>query len=200
MVGGYQRQLLAGGDYTLLENPDWERTNMVATLRCAAELLRREATLVSYSDIVYRAGHVRALAASTANIAITYDRNWRPLWEARFENPLADAETFGQSEGWLTHIGQRATSLDEIPGQYMGLLRFSPEGWSRAEAWLAAQPEERQQRIDMTSLIQGLLSAGIPVACVPVEGGWCEVDCETDVRLYESLLAQPGTWSHDWRG
>jgi choline kinase len=200
VVGGYRIDLLRFGNHELIDNPDWPTTNMVATLRCASEHLHTAPAIVSYSDIVYRSDHVRRLAEAPGELAITYDQQWRALWETRFDNPLADAETFRQRGGWLETIGERATDLSAIEGQYMGLIRFTPEGWRKAEDWLNAQSAEYQRRIDMTSFLRGLLAAGIPVACVPVSGGWCEVDSGEDAQRYEAQLHHlPGRWSHDWR-
>ena len=57
--------------------------------------------------------------------------NWLALWERRFGDPLLDAETFRlSSDGSLLEIGNKPRNVEEVEGQYMGLLRFSPEGWT----------------------------------------------------------------------
>lgn len=200
VVGGYRIDLLRFGRHEVIENPDWSTTNMVATLRCASKLLHAGPAIVAYSDIVYRPDHVRRLASAPGELAITYDQQWQALWETRFDDPLADAETFRQRDGWLESIGERAKSLADIEGQYMGLLRFTPEGWREAESWLSAQPLDYQRRTDMTGFLRGLLAAGISIACVPVSGGWCEVDSGEDAKRYEEKLClAKGRWSHDWQ-
>lgn len=35
------------------------------------------------------------------------------------------------TDGFLTEIGRKPTTIDEVHGQYMGLLRFSPPGWTQ---------------------------------------------------------------------
>ncbi|MGE5548194.1 MAG: NTP transferase domain-containing protein [Solirubrobacterales bacterium] len=203
VLRGYRKELLSSPRFDTIDNDEWASTNMVATLRCAARRLEQAATVVSYSDIVYHPDHVRALAASDGDIAMTYDRQWEGLWSARFANPLDDAETFRQEDGWLKNIGEKTTSLADIQGQYMGLLKITPRGWASIGKLLDALTPEQVARLDMTSLLRRLLSEGVPVRCVPVEGQWCEVDCGTDVATYQSLLAaadQAGNrWSHDWR-
>lgn len=203
VVGGYRKELLASGAYELLDNPDWATTNMVATLRCASPLLRRFACLVSYSDIVYRSDHVRALAEVDADVAITYDTKWKSLWSARFADPLADAETFRQEQGWLTTIGEKTRSMADIEGQYMGLLKFTPAGWGQVEQVAATLPAQEQRSIDTTNLLRVLLRSGARIRCVPVHGGWCEVDGSADVELYQRLLEESERngvrWDHDWR-
>lgn len=199
VIGGYASHLLNGGQYALRHNPVWAESNMVTTLCCALDLLRSEPCIVSYSDIVYRPEHVSRLAAACGDLAITYDKDWASLWQERFADPLADAETFREENGVLQEIGGRASQIEEIGGQYMGLLRFTPTAWAHVEAVLASLTQERRARLDMTSLLSMLLAQGEKITCVAVSGGWCEVDCENDVRCYEDKLAEPASWSHDWR-
>lgn len=203
VVGGYRKDLLASTDYHLLENPDWAVTNMLATLRCASALLRRTPCLVSYGDILYRPDRVEKLATVDADIAISYDTHWESLWRARFEDPLADAETFRQDNGWLTTIGERAERISDIEGQYVGLLKFTQRGWAQVEQVLSTLALEVQRRSDMTSLLRILLSRGIGIRCVPGPGAWCEVDDSADLHLYARLLdasdKASDPWDHDWR-
>ncbi len=203
VVRGYRGESLGSLRYSVLDNPDWERTNMVSSLRCAALLLRAETCLVSYSDIAYHPEIVRGLAESEGGIAISYDTLWHDLWRVRFARPLDDAETFRQENGLLRAIGERAGSLAEIEGQYMGLLKIAPEGWARIEAMLATAAPEVRDRMDMTTLLRLLLQDGAQIRCHAVAGRWCEVDSEADARLYERLVAEVREggrpWSHDWR-
>jgi L-glutamine-phosphate cytidylyltransferase len=68
---------------------------------------------------------------------------------------------------------------------------------------LAGLAAERRQKIDMTSLLRELLKTGVGIRCVPVSGGWCEVDQQSDVNTYERLLEASASanekWTHDWR-
>lgn len=203
VIRGYQKELLSDSRFSVLDNDAWADTNMVATLSCAASLLSESICLVSYSDIVYHPDHVRALATCNGDIAITYDVSWVSLWKTRFANVLADAETFQQRNGLLQAVGERASRIEEIEGQYMGLLKISPAGWSKIEELLSTLPLERRNRIDMTSLLMALISKGVSVHCVPVDGRWCEVDSEADAFAYERLLEdaprENRRWRHDWR-
>ncbi len=196
LVTGYLGGQLADRADRCFENPRWQETNMVQSLVCAGEWLQAAPCLVSYADIVYNAGTVRKLAAAEGDLVITFDPHWRELWEARFEDPLADAETFRRDAGGrLVEIGGRARSLEEIQGQYMGLLKFTPAGWRGVCDYLAVLSREQQDRLDMTALLAGLLRSGFPIDTVPVEDRWLEVDSEQDLELYEQQIAGKGdTW------
>lgn len=201
VVTGYQAQEIQG-DFETLHNDRWDQGNMLRTLCCADSLLIEKAHLISYSDIVYHPWIPAALAADMgktgSGISITYDEEWQHLWEDRFEDPLSDAESFVVREGYLQEIGGRVTDISMIQGQYMGLFGITPEGWCQILTYLHSIPDEKVGRLDMTGLFRRVIQMGFPIRCVPVQGRWCEVDQESDLRMYERRIAEGG-WSHDWR-
>jgi choline kinase len=119
------------------------------------------------------------------DIVLTYDPNWRELWTLRFEDPLSDAETFRLADNQVIEIGNRADSLDEIEGQYMGLLKFTPAGWKQVREHLDSFDQEERDRMDMTRLLQGLIQSGTRIMATPIQDRWFEVDSEEDLRRYE---------------
>lgn len=168
-------------------NPRWMQTNMVGSLICAAPLLRENSCVVSYSDIFYHPADVAGLMAAPQDIAIAYDPNWLDLWRRRFDDPLSDAESFAvNDDGYLVDIGHKVDDLGRIGGQYMGLLRFAPDGWRQIEDWLERQTPERRDRLDMTSMLSSLLEEGVTIGTYAITHPWGEVDCPSDLALYQS--------------
>lgn len=186
IVTGYRREMLALPDLKEFHNPDWARTNMVASLACAADWLSRDVCIVSYSDIFYPDTAPKLLVNCSSNLAITYDPDWRAKWEARFGDPLRDAETFRLDAGGnVAEIGRKPKEIKEIEGQYMGLLRFAPAGWAEIVRLRTVLSHETRDKIDMTSTLQRVIEAGrVRLAAVPFRGEWGEVDTEVDLRLY----------------
>jgi len=170
-------------DYDLkyFENDRWAETNMVMSLLAACEWLEESYCIVSYSDIVYSANAVCLLKKVDADIAITYDPNWLDLWSRRFSDPLSDAETFQIQNGCVREIGNRASSLNEIEGQYMGLLKFSPVGWKQTLNFVNSYPDKEKDSLDMTMLLQGLIRIGVIIKAVPIKDRWLEVDSQEDL-------------------
>ncbi len=172
-------------DVAYFENLRWAETNMVMSLVTASPWLETDICVVSYSDIVYSSDAVKRLTAAGGDIVITYDPNWRRLWEKRFENPLSDAETFClNSDGCVAEIGNRASSLEEIEGQYMGLLYFTPKGWEQVSGFLSVHTQAQQDKMDMTKLLQGLIANGIEITATAIGDAWYEVDTEEDLKIY----------------
>lgn len=185
LITGYKSSQLAGIADKTFFNDEWDQTNMAYSLSFAHDWLSSNECLVSYSDIFYDVAIASQLAKSQSQIAIAYDPLWERLWSQRFADPLDDAETFQISQdSFLLKIGDRPKSLDEIHGQYMGLLKFRPEGWLIFEAILKKSFLKRSKNVHLTRVLQDAIDQGIKVRTVPNHGPWGEVDSENDLKLY----------------
>jgi L-glutamine-phosphate cytidylyltransferase len=191
IVRGYLGNMINIEDATYFENPRWAETNMVMSLASAATWLRSDTAVISYADIFFGSDVVRDLAASPGDLVVAYDRSWRSLWTRRFDDPLSDAETFRtDATGNLIEIGRRTTQIADIEGQYMGLLKFTPEAWRAVEAVLAAVDAKTRDRMDMTTLLRALLDSGFPIKTVGIAGQWGEIDSSSDLDLYEKMIRE----------
>ncbi len=193
MIGGYKSEMLKKYDTDLILNPRYYETNMVWTLFCAENELRGD-ILICYGDIVYSHDILRKLLASTADIATTVDMEWEPYWRARNENPLNDAETLKlDSDGYILEIGKKPQSLEEIEGQYMGLIKLTSKGVEQLKKvyyealhnkYLMGKPIEDAY---MTDLLQAVIDKGNPIKSVPIYGEWVEVDTVSDLNAKITL-------------
>ncbi len=188
IIGGYLINKLYGRGSKVLENKRFDETNMVWTLFCADDELDGE-VIVSYGDIVYSGLNLQLLLKSTADIAVTIDLDWENYWNERMEDPLNDAETLKiSSDGFITEIGQKPTSLSEIEGQYMGLMKFSADGVKTLKKVFYEALKDGNMRgkkpenAYMTDLLQLIIDKGYKVKAVPVHGGWIEVDTVEDLE------------------
>lgn len=192
VVRGYRADKLQFSGLSYFDNPRWAETNMVMSLAAAASWLREANVLVSYADIFFRAEVVAGLAAAPGALAISYDRDWRSLWSRRFADPLSDAETFRVSTGGqLVEIGGKTSRIEDIEGQYMGLLKFTPEAWKTVEALLKGLDPAVRDRLDMTGLLKRLLTAdSVRIGTYATRGQWGEIDNPEDVQLYERMIGE----------
>ena len=187
VVTGYKRELLAERGLSEFHNPRWAETNMVSSLACAESWLEGQPCIVSYSDIFYSPVAVQSLINSDAALAVTYDPNWLQLWTERFGDPLLDAETFRLTAAHtLAEIGNKPQSVDDVQGQYMGLLRFTPEGWAEVVRLRAELSPQQRDSMHMTNTLQRVIDAGrVPIAAVTYTGEWGEVDSSEDLSVYQ---------------
>ncbi len=189
IVTGYKRELLVGRGLVEFHNVRWAETNMVSSLACAEAWLQAEPCIVSYSDIFYSPVAVQSLMDCTTALAVTYDPNWLELWTQRFGDPLLDAETFRLNSGnFLTEIGNKPKSVREVQGQYMGLLRFTPEGWAEMVRIRSGLPSGQCDKMHMTGTLQKVIDEGrVAIAALAYEGEWGEVDSAEDLNSYIEL-------------
>lgn len=186
VVTGYRREKLNTRGLVEFHNPLWAETNMVSSLVCAQEWLRQEPCVVTYSDIFYRPSAIESLIIRDDSLAITYDVNWLNLWVERFGDPLLDAETFRLNEvNALVEIGGKPKSIEEVQGQYMGLLKFAPRGWQEVEKILSKLSPKEKNALNMTTILQKVIDAGnVEVFAVPYADLWGEVDRSEDLAVY----------------
>lgn len=189
LIGGYKSEMLRGVGSKLLVNPRYYETNMVWTLFSAKDELQGD-VIISYGDIVYSKEILQAIMESTADIAVTIDKEWESYWRARNEDPLDDAETLKlDPEGRIIEIGQKPKTISEIEGQYMGLIKLTANGVNQLkdifqkavdnDGTLLGKPVENAY---MTDLLQEVINDDIPVQSVPVFSGWVEVDTVDDLN------------------
>jgi len=105
---------------------------------------------------------------------------------------LSDAETFRiNAAGELLEIGGKTHRIEEIEGQYMGLLKFTPPAWNAVDALLGTLEAPIRDRLDMTGLLRRLLAAGsVVINTHGTDGQWGEIDNPGDVELYQRLVSR----------
>jgi choline kinase len=195
LVGGYRADQLAAWPHPLVVNHDFASTNMVYSLFCARDALDgSDDILIAYSDIVYEARVVRALAAASGDIAVAVNTDWQALWQARMDDPLSDAESLAMApDGRLLEIGRKATDYAQIEGQYMGLIKVAAGQTSRLArvydemAELPRYAGATHGNMYLTDFLQRLCDLNWPVFGVKVDGGWLEVDSVEDLTVYQGL-------------
>jgi choline kinase len=188
LVTGYMRAAIFS-NFVQFSNNRWSETNMVSSLICAKSWLEETDCVISYSDIFYEFEAITLLKKEGSDISILYDVNWLRQWNARFENPLSDAETFKiNSAGRLLEIGGRPETIEEIDGQYMGLLKITTKGWHTVSKVLSEFDECEVDRLSMTKLLNILIQKNIDVAGIPFDGFWGEIDNADDLRVQEQLV------------
>jgi choline kinase len=190
IITGYKRDLLEHFNLQEFHNNKWDKTNMIYSLTKASKWLESDTCIVSYGDIFYEPSAIKSLLEDKSNLAITYDVNWFSLWSKRFREPLSDAETFKLDErNNLLKIGEKTDSLNEIEGQYMGIIKIKPLGWAKILKIINSIDEDKFMKIDFTSLLNLLICKDeLSIKCIAYKDKWGEVDHPSDFKIYEKDL------------
>jgi len=189
LIKGYLSDKLHRPGVITYCNERYADTNMVWSLFCAEEEMT-DNLLVSYGDIAYSKEVLIELMKSPKDIAVVIDRGWKTYWEARFDNPLDDAETLKIGQGGrITEIGQVPNNFGEIESQYIGLMKFSEKGlFILKEIFKKAKCSGRlgnkiPEKAYMTDLLQVVINKGYDVWPVFIEGDWVEIDTVNDLTM-----------------
>ncbi len=191
-----------------VENPDWERNNILASLMYARD--RMAGGFVStYADIVYRPAAVEALVRSPHDLTLVCDTAWRRRYAGRTQHPETDAEKL-RAEGDRVVELSRRIAPEAASGEFIGVMKASPAGAARLcraydEARAAfggcdgepssgsPNPSGRVFREGRTfekayliDLLQHMLEQGEVMHRVDTDGGYMEIDTLEDAGLAET--------------
>ena len=198
IVSGYKSDLINFPEITILKNEKYESTNMVETLFSAKEKMLNS-TIISYGDIIFEKNVLESLINSPNDISVIVDKQWKRLWEKRFQDPLSDAESLIIEDGYIVEIGQKVNSYEKICGQYIGLMKFQGSGIdlikrhyeeAKNQANTGTNPLNASlpfEKSYLTDFLYSLIRGGATIKAVPVNNGWLEIDTLSDLDLYEFL-------------
>ncbi len=192
-IGGYRIDQVRA-DYphlTFCHNPDWESTNILASLMCAEDHMD-DGFLVTYADILYRPSVVRRALDHPGDAVLCVDTRWRERYADRSQHPEDDAEKV-LAEGDRVLRISRGLPSSEACGEYIGVARFSAAGaaalrrhYHRVRGSYNGQVWKDGTTFRQAYLIhlyEDMLEQGERFHMVTTGGEYAEVDTEEDYAL-----------------
>ena len=192
LIRGYKSEKINYDGIRYYENPDYEQNNILNSLFYGEEELNGN-VVVSYSDILFEPAVVKRLLESDHDISIVVDIDWRGYYVDRKDHPIEEAENvIFNANNEVVEIGKILTDRDDVFGEFIGMLKFSPRGaeifkkhFHRAKEVYWDRPFQRAktfQKAYITDMIQEMTDLGVPIHCVIVERGWKEIDTVEDYK------------------
>jgi choline kinase len=190
-ICGYRAEVLRARypEFTFVENRDWERNNILASLLCARDVLG-DGFVSTYADIVYRGSVVQKLVAAPHDKVLACDTDWRRRYVDRSQHPESDGEKLRADGERVVELSRRIPS-DAASGEFIGVAKFTPAGarelveaYDAARArhagtvWREGRTFERAYLID---LFQTMIEQGSPFHRVDTDGGYMEIDTGEDL-------------------
>jgi choline kinase len=203
VVTGYKSELINYKNVDYIKNHNFMKTNMVESLFSAIDKFT-ESTIVSYGDIVFEQHILKKLINSEYDFSIIVDKQWKKYWKMRFENPLDDLESLKiDNEQNIISIGKKVDNLNEIQGQYIGLMKFQNNAISKIKSFYSKSKSIFQtthsnplnshlsfEKSYMTDFLQGLIDDDQKLKIIDIENGWLELDTIDDYNLYLKLNSE----------
>ena len=189
LVTGYKKKKFNKFKLKKFYNQKWNKTNMVYSLNKANRWLSKYNCIVSYGDIFYEKKAIENLKKDKNLLAISYDPFWKKLWSQRFLNPLSDAETFKITKNKkIIEIGKKTSKIQNIQGQYMGLMKFKPKGWSNFKKCLKKDFNNNFDNLYLTDVFQKLIEKKFYIKASKYNGKWAEVDSQKDYLIMKKIF------------
>jgi choline kinase/transcriptional regulator with XRE-family HTH domain len=190
VIRGYKKEKINIAGLNFFENTDFKNNNILNSLFYGEEALEGN-VIVSYSDIVFSPKIVERLLDSNADISIVVDVDWRGRYKNRKEHPISEAENvIVDANNAVVDIGKIMTSPDDVYGEFIGMMKFSPRGceifkrhFHRAKALFWNKPYQRAatfQQAYITDILKDMAELGVPVQTIIIEQGWQEIDTAED--------------------
>ena len=190
IVVGYKGEILKNLGALYFDNPDYENSNMVWSLKKAISVFEK-GLIISYGDIVFSKDILRNLLDSDEDISVVVDLGWQEYWQKRQENFLTDAESLLMTDDSIKDIGRKNVSLEDIQAQYIGLMKFQNKGVDVLKQYLNQENSlingKHIRDAYMTDLLQQMIFDGYKLKPILINGDWIEVDNETDLLLEENI-------------
>lgn len=187
---------------TFVDNSEWQTNNVLLSMACARKFLDQP-TYLTYSDIIFTPAVAAAAAASTAEIGLVIDREFRAIYEGRTEHPLDEGEVSDlMPDGSVARVGKRALPPEDAIGEYIGLARLGARGVATVANTLdqltlhfAGREQEPFMRAAsfrnayQTDLWQTLIDGGVRIDPVLIAGEWREIDTGQDLERARTLVS-----------
>jgi len=188
IVAGYKSDKLNYLSKKIILNSKFNDTNMLYSLYCALDKIEGH-VLISYGDSVFDKSIVNNMILSEDDISVASDLRWKEYWNSRYADPLSDLETFKfDDNGYIELLGEKASSFDQIEGQYIGFIRLNPNGakiFRRELKYFFSKKIINKKFFKdayLTDFLQALIIKGIKLKAVEIEGNYIEIDTIEDLE------------------
>ncbi|MCV0411902.1 phosphocholine cytidylyltransferase family protein [Nitrosarchaeum sp.] len=201
VVTGYLGDSIRFPNIIYLKNKKFHKTNMMYSLFCAEPFFKNSSSIiVSYGDIIFEERILKKLLSVKEDFSVVIDKNWKKYWNLRFVEPLSDAESLKiNKNGYITDIGKKVKNIEEINGQYIGLMKFQGKSINKIRKKYDAlkkaslngenimNPNTTFEKSFMTDFLMYLINSGEKIKAVSIKNGWLELDSINDYKLYNKM-------------
>lgn len=195
LAAGYKHQNLAKYNATRVINPRFESTNMLESLRlCETSVGNTSDLIICYGDILVADTVMQKLQDETSrgDLSVVIDEHWRDYWAMREVNIMEDVESLNiDRNGYIRSIGQKIISLDNVDGQYIGLIkvpRKSIESFFNQINIARKEFGVDYEKMYLTDFLQILIANNWKLDPVMIEGKWLEIDTPSDLELANRMI------------
>lgn len=199
VIKGYKKDLIDYPDVRYRVNDQYLDNNILHSLFFAEQDIEGD-VLVTYGDILYKPEAVRKISDHPADISVVVDTDWLVRYRDRTAHPANEAENVVMGpEDELLEIGKILNDKKKANAEFIGMMKLSPAGttlfkeeFHRLKGIFTGRAFQRAKIFSqayLTDMLQQLLDSGQKICCVPIKGGWLELDTPEDYAFANKVFS-----------
>jgi choline kinase len=195
LVKGYKQEMINYPGLTYYINDNYQDNNILHSLFYAEKEMADDFIAV-YSDIIYSKDIVSRILENKADISAVVDLDWQASYKGRTDHPPEEAEkVIFDADNNLVKIGKILPDKNQAQAEFIGMIKCTVRGagifrehFNNLKDKYRGKPFQTAsvfEKAYITDILQDLVDSGIYPRCVPVNGGWKEIDTIGD---YQRLI------------
>jgi len=191
IVTGYKKEKFEFKNVKYIFNPNFLIDEQAGSLMSARQKFSGD-VLIMFGDILFDEHILQQVLDSSGDISIAIDKDWEKSYQERNDNPIDKADKVLLKNEKIIKISAKQIDLqqNEDTGELLGIMKLSSNGskiliehYERLEKNHTGNFHDAEsfKKAKFVDILQELLSLGIEINPVPINGNWCEIDTSDDL-------------------
>ena len=191
IVTGYKKEKFEFKNVKYIFNPNFLIDEQAGSLMSARQKFSGD-VLIMFGDILFDEHILQQVLDSSGDISIAIDKDWKKSYQERNDNPIDKADKVLLKNEKIIKISAKQIDLqqNEDTGELLGIMKLSSNGskiliehYERLEKNHTGNFHDAEsfKKAKFVDILQELLSLGIEINPVPINGNWCEIDTFDDL-------------------
>ena len=191
IVTGYKKEKFEFKNVKYIFNPNFLIDEQAGSLMSARQKFSGD-VLIMFGDILFDEHILQQVLDSSGDISIAIDKDWEKSYQERNDNPIDKADKVLLKNEKIIKISAKQIDLqqNEDTGEVLGIMKLSSNGskiliehYERLEKNHTGNFHDAEsfKKAKFVDILQELLSLGIEINPVPINGNWCEIDTFDDL-------------------
>jgi len=191
IVTGYKKEKFEFKNVKYVFNPNFLVDEQAGSLMSARQKFSGD-ILIMFGDILFDENILQQVLDSKGDISIAIDKDWEKSYQERNDNPIDKADKVLLKNEKIIKISAKQidSQQNEDTGELLGIMKLSQNGskiliehYERLEKNHTGNFHDAEsfKKAKFVDILQELLSLGIEINPVPINGNWCEIDTSDDL-------------------
>ena len=198
IVTGYKKEKFEFKNVKYVFNPNFLIDEQAGSLMSARQNFFGD-VLIMFGDILFDESILQQVLDSKGDISIAIDKDWEKSYQERNDNPIDKADKVLLKNEKIVKISAKQidSQKNKDTGELLGIMKLSQNGskiliehYERLEKSHAGNFHDAEsfKKAKFVDILQELLSLGIEINPIPIDGNWCEIDTPDDLARAKKIF------------